>query len=90
MGGKSFAMSPGALRLQRPVMKKILLSCLFVVATGVASAAEKPNVLFIPIDDLNHWIGHFGRNKQTITPNLDRLAKMGVSFTNAHGVWTRR
>ena len=65
-------------------MKKILLSCLFVVVTtSMVSAAEKPNVLFIPIDDLNHWIGHFGRNKQTITPNLDRLAKMGVSFTNA-------
>jgi arylsulfatase A-like enzyme len=44
----------------------------------------KPNVLFLAVDDLNHWVGHFGRNKQTKTPHLDRLAKMGVSFTNAH------
>ncbi len=46
-------------------------------------AKEKPNVLFIAVDDLNHWVGHFGRNKQTKTPNIDRLAAMGVTFTNA-------
>jgi arylsulfatase A-like enzyme len=51
-----------------------------------AHAAEppKPNVLFIAVDDLNHWVGHLGRNPQTKTPNIDRLAKMGVTFTNAH------
>lgn len=50
---------------------------------SLASKA-KPNVLFIAVDDLNHWVGHFGRNKQTKTPNIDRLAAMGVTFTNAH------
>ncbi len=49
----------------------------------VAADTAKPNVLFIAVDDLNHWIGHFDRNKQTKTPNIDRLAAMGVSFTNA-------
>ncbi|MEZ5302778.1 MAG: sulfatase-like hydrolase/transferase [Verrucomicrobiales bacterium] len=52
--------------------------------SGIAAEPAKMNVLFIPIDDLNHWVGHFGRNKQTKTPNLDRLASMGVTFTNAH------
>lgn len=64
-------------------MKIALLALGLLMVSGVAAGAAQPNVLFIPIDDLNHWIGHFGRNKQTITPNLDRLAKMGVSFTNA-------
>lgn len=65
-------------------MKSILLVIGLLLAAGsLPLAAAQPNVLFIPIDDLNHWIGHFGRNKQTITPNLDRLAQMGVSFTNA-------
>jgi arylsulfatase A-like enzyme len=45
--------------------------------------AAKPNVLFIAVDDLNHWVGHLGRNKQTKTPNIDRLAAMGVTFANA-------
>ena len=36
------------------------------------------------MDDLNHWVGHLGRNPQTKTPNIDRLAKMGVTFTRAN------
>ena len=55
----------------------------FVILVSSFAAEQRPNVLFIAVDDLNHWIGHFGRNKQTKTPNLDRLAAMGVSFTNA-------
>ena len=27
-----------------------------------AEPARKPNVLFIAVDDLNHWVGHLGRN----------------------------
>jgi arylsulfatase A-like enzyme len=49
-----------------------------------AQQAGKPNVLVIVADDLNHWVGHLGRNKQVATPNIDRLAARGVSFTNAH------
>ena len=48
-----------------------------------APQTNKPNVLFIAVDDLNHWVGYTGRNPQTKTPNLDRLSKMGVSFTAA-------
>ncbi len=46
--------------------------------------AQPMNILFIPVDDLNHWVGHLGRNKQVKTPNLDRLARMGITFTQAH------
>ena len=67
----------------------LILAALTSFFCGTLPAAEsstpsKPNVLFIAVDDLNHWVGHLGRNKQTKTPNLDRLAKMGVTFTNAH------
>lgn len=66
-------------------MKFLLALLSLYIACGVPSmAAEKWNVLFIPVDDLNHWVGHLGRNPQTKTPNLDRLAKMGVTFSNAH------
>jgi arylsulfatase A-like enzyme len=44
----------------------------------------RPNILFIAVDDLNHWVGYTGRNPQTRTPNIDRLSKMGVSFTHAY------
>jgi len=44
----------------------------------------RPNVLFIAVDDLNHWVRHLGRNKQVVTPNIDRLAARGVTFANAY------
>src|SRR4051812_11927503 len=46
--------------------------------------AGKPNILFIPVYDLNHWVHHLGRNKQVITPNIDRLAQRGTTFTRAY------
>lgn len=50
----------------------------------LAGAESKPNVLFIALDDLNDWIGCMGGHPQTRTPNIDRFAREGVLFTNAH------
>jgi arylsulfatase A-like enzyme len=55
-----------------------------VNAAGQNEEPKKPNVLFVAVDDLNHWVGHLGRNQQTKTPNIDRLAAMGVTFTRAY------
>jgi len=49
-----------------------------------AAVPSRPNVLFIAVDDLNHWVGHLGRHPQARTPNIDRLAKRGVTFTRAY------
>jgi len=49
-----------------------------------ADSVEKPNVLFIVVDDLNDWIGCMQGHPQAKTPNMDRLAARGVLFTNAH------
>lgn len=51
-----------------------------------AYSSEKPNVLFIAVDDLNDWIGCMQGHPQARTPNIDRLAARGVLFTNAHCV----
>ncbi|MEX2186064.1 MAG: sulfatase [Pirellulales bacterium] len=65
---------------------RILFVILFLIV-GKSLAADtpttKPNVLFIAVDDLNHWVGYLGRNPQTRTPNIDRLAARGVAFANA-------
>ena len=45
---------------------------------------NKPNVLFIAIDDLNDWSGCLGGHPDVKTPNIDRLVGRGVNFTNAH------
>lgn len=49
-----------------------------------ATAATRPNVLVITIDDLNDWVGCLGGHPQVKTPHIDRLAKRGVLFANAH------
>jgi choline-sulfatase len=48
------------------------------------SAYGKPNVLFVIADDLKDYPGWMGGHPQAQTPNMDRLAKMGMRFTNAH------
>ncbi|MEM6473309.1 MAG: sulfatase [Planctomycetota bacterium] len=66
----------------KSVISLVLL--LFLCLGSHAQAESKPNVLFIAVDDLNHWLTHLGRNPQAQTPNFDRLARLGVTFTNAH------
>jgi len=67
---------------------KSFVTILIVLFSGFIhdsiSAAEKPNVLFIAIDDLNDWVGCLKRHPNALTPNIDRLASRGMLFTNAH------
>ena len=62
----------------------VVLFVTSAVARAADSAPARPNVLFIMADDLNHWVGYLGRNKQTKTPNIDRLAAQGMSFTRSY------
>lgn len=48
------------------------------------SGRQKPNVLFIMTDQQRFDTIHALGNKVISTPNLDRLAARGVSFTNAY------
>src|SRR5881397_2483983 len=64
-----------------------LLFGLLLLLTAQLDAADtppKPNVLFIAVDDLNDWVGCLGGHPQVKTPNIDRLARRGTLFTNAH------
>jgi arylsulfatase A-like enzyme len=62
----------------------VVLTGLAIANAALAHARDKPNVLFIAIDDLNHWVGYLGRNPQTKTPHIDRLAGEGVAFSRAY------
>ncbi|WP_017257324.1 sulfatase [Pedobacter arcticus] len=63
----------------------ILFFSLLLTQYGYAQQKpqSKPNILMIAVDDLNDFIGAMG-NPDAITPNMDKLAKRGVLFTNAH------
>ncbi len=64
-----------------------LIGAFIAVASCVSNAAaagDKPNVLFISVDDLNDWIGCLGGHPQARTPNFDKLAASSVVVNNAH------
>ncbi|MFO0948412.1 MAG: sulfatase [Planctomycetota bacterium] len=48
-----------------------------------SDAADRPNVLFIAVDDLRPEFGAYGAS-HVKSPNLDRLAKRGVTFLHAY------
>jgi N-acetylglucosamine-6-sulfatase len=59
---------------------------LALILPAVASAADRPNVLYIMSDDhAAHAISAYGSRlaKVAPTPNIDRLAKEGALFSNA-------
>lgn len=70
------------MRSTRPLAA--LLLALGLAAPLGAATPSRPNVLFIAVDDLRDWVGYFGHNPQSKTPNYDRLARMGTSFTRAY------
>ena len=49
---------------------------------------ERPDILFIAIDDLNDWVAALDGPIKAKTPNIDALAARGMLFTNAHAVGT--
>ena len=48
-----------------------------------SATGNRPNVLFIAVDDLRPEIGAYG-NEFIHTPNMDRIAQEGVIFTRAY------
>lgn len=65
-------------------LKKVILILLFLLPVTARSFGEKPNVLFLAVDDMNDWIGCLKTRPRAITPNIDKLAARGVNFSNAH------
>lgn len=66
------------------LLKSIVVAGLICTAMVSQAADNRPNVLFIAIDDLNDWIGPLAGHPQVKTPNMDRLARRGVVFVDAH------
>jgi arylsulfatase len=58
-----------------------------VAAPAALAQAKKPNILVIWGDDIGTWnISHNSRGMMGYkTPNIDRIAKEGVSFTDYYG-----
>ncbi len=69
-----------------------LMICMMLtlgLATPVALAADKPNILVLWGDDIGiENISHNNRGMMGyMTPNIDRIAKEGVGFNDYYGLF---
>ncbi len=66
------------------ILATLALVAVAASTTRAADVASKPNLVFVLADDLGYGdIGCYGATKVK-TPNLDRLARDGRRFTDAH------
>lgn len=61
----------------------LVMSSSFVLPKEKESGPDKPNILFIAVDDLRPELGCYGHS-HIKTPNIDRLAMSGIIFKNAY------
>src|SRR4051812_6156749 len=83
--------SGGKYRMLRKIVRALIAACWLAgfltvgtVASPAGAAENKPNVLFIAVDDLNDWCSPLGGHEGVKTPNLERLAARGMLFTRAY------
>ncbi|MGQ1891322.1 sulfatase [Thermophagus sp. OGC60D27] len=60
-----------------------IIGLVFFILSGGFAQSEKPNVLFILVDDLKPTLGTYG-DEIAVSPNIDKLADMGMRFNNAY------
>ncbi len=70
-------------RCQKIVFICAAAFCFFPFSVLAQSKKSKPNVVFIVVDDLRPELGIYG-TPVIQTPNIDRLARKGMTFTNAY------
>lgn len=64
-------------------MKQLFGVVWLLILASTSQAADKPNVLFIAIDDLRPELGCYG-SEIAVSPNLDALANDGLLFERAY------
>lgn len=69
-------------------MTKWAIACLtlcgWMSQLSAVSQENKPDVLFIVVDDMNDWISLLDPESPIKTPNLERLASRGMLFSRAY------
>jgi len=66
-----------------PILAIFLLSNLAWAQTATSPDPTRPNIVFIMSDDHAYQAISAYSNRLIETPNIDRIAKMGMLFTNA-------
>src|SRR5688572_20824324 len=65
------------------MVRSLLLTFAFSMALfPEANAADRPNILWISLEDISPDLGCYG-DTYAVTPNIDRLAAQGCRYTHA-------
>ena len=64
-------------------MNRIITFVIALFVSAPALAAERPNILFLAVDDLRPEIGAYGASHMK-TPNIDAIAARGMIFQQAY------
>jgi arylsulfatase A len=71
-----------------PIKPGVIICFVFLLSghrTATAATPEKPNIIFVLFDDMGYGQPSCYRDTTEFkTPNIDRLAKEGMRFTDAH------
>ncbi|MCG8448282.1 MAG: sulfatase [Pirellulales bacterium] len=66
------------------------IAALFIFASSTfqgqlpaAEGSQRPNIVWIFVEDMNDWMGCYG-DDTVATPNLDKLAREGIRFDRAY------
>ncbi len=63
----------------------MIRTCLLLAALAIAASAETPNIVLILADDLGYGdVSAYNPSSKAPTPNIDRLARDGLRFLDAH------
>ncbi len=74
------------MRVNARLYKKVAcIATLLWFASTISASATAPNIIIILADDLGYGdVGCYNASSKIPTPNLDRLAREGIRFTDAH------
>lgn len=65
-------------------MKQLLITFGLLISSAFSAFAEKPNIVYLMLDEWGYFeSGHMG-NPDLVTPNIDQFAAEGMRFTNAY------
>ncbi|NQT38183.1 MAG: sulfatase-like hydrolase/transferase, partial [Planctomycetes bacterium] len=68
--------------------RRMFLPCLFLLAAicglSTSTVADRPNIIFVLVDDMGWMDLHCQGNERLDTPHIDRFAGQGMRFTDAY------
>jgi arylsulfatase A-like enzyme len=65
------------------ILRRFGLSSVAFLLAAAAQAADRPNILFVAVDDLRPEFGAYGAS-YVKSPNMDRIAQDGITFNRSY------